>query len=227
MIGGWANGSHLARAPPSTYASAAIHTAPSTMSKLKRAPINSLLPTQLTVGMLEVEVKRSRLAKLSPEGREAFLEAHPMPAVIGPEDRLYITDHHHLARAALEARVKTACFSVEADFSSMSPKRFWAEMDKRSWVHPLDEHGVRHRYHFLPGSLKKLVDDVYRSLAGFVRDAGGFRKTDAAFVEFVWADFFRRNIAVEDVTSNFRAAVNQAKRLAQSPLAKRIPGFTG
>jgi hypothetical protein len=177
--------------------------------------------------MLEVEVKRSRLVKLSPEEREAFLEAHPMPVVVGPEYRLYITDHHHLARAALEARVKTACFSVEADFSSLTPKKFWAEMDRRSWVHPLDEHGVRHRYHSLPGSLSKLVDDVYRSLAGFVRDAGGFRKTDAAFVEFIWADFFRRNIAVEDVTSDFRAAVRRAKVLAKSPLAKRIPGFIG
>lgn len=203
------------------------NTAPSNMSKLKRAPIKSLFPTQLTVGMLEVQVKRSRLEKLSPEQREAFLEAHPMPVVIGPEERLYITDHHHLARAALEARVKTACFSVEADFSSMSPKKFWAEMDRRSWVHPLDGNGVRHRYHRLPNSLRKLVDDVYRSLAGFVRDAGGFRKTDAAFVEFVWADFFRRNIAVEDVTSDFSAAVRRAKRLAKSPLAKRIPGFIG
>ena len=44
------------------------------MAKLKRAPIKSLFPTQLTVGMLEVEVKRSRLVKLSPEEREAFLE---------------------------------------------------------------------------------------------------------------------------------------------------------
>ena len=93
------------------------------MSKLKRAPIKSLFPTQLTVGMLEVEVKRSRLRSSRPSEREAFLEAHPMPVVIGPEDRLYITDHHHLARAALEARVKTACFSVEADFSSMSSEK--------------------------------------------------------------------------------------------------------
>ena len=100
-------------------------------------------------------------------------------------------------------------------------------MNNRSWVHPLDENGVRHSYSFLPGSLKKLTDDVYRSLAGFVRDAGGFRKTDAAFVEFVWADFFRRNIAIEEVTANFLGAVRRAKRLAQSPLAKRIPGFTG
>jgi hypothetical protein len=197
------------------------------MAKLKRAPIKSLFPTQLTVGMLEVEVKRKRLAALSPEEREAFLLAHAMPVVIGPEDKLYITDHHHLARAALEARVKTACFSVEADFSSMRPKRFWALMEERSWVHPLDQNGVRHTYHHLPGSLKHLVDDVYRSLAGFVRDAGGFRKTDAAFVEFVWADYFRRNIAIEDVTADFAKAVRHAKRLAKSPLAKRIPGFIG
>jgi hypothetical protein len=197
------------------------------MSKLKRALVKSLYPTQLTVGMLEVEVKRNRLMKLSPDEREAFLEAHPMPAVIGPELRLYITDHHHLARAALDARVKEAFFSVEADFSALHPTKFWAEMEKRSWVHPLDGNGVRHTYHHLPASLRKLVDDVYRSLAGFVRDAGGFRKTDAAFVEFIWADFFRRNIAIEDVTANFRDAVRRAKRLAQSPLAKRIPGFTG
>ena len=197
------------------------------MAKLKRALIKSLYPTQLTVGMLEVEVKRKHLLQLSTDEREAFLEAHPMPAVIGPDLKLYITDHHHLARAALEARVKEACFSVEADFSALPLKRFWTEMEKRSWVHPLDENGVRHTYHHLPGSLKRLVDDVYRSLAGFVRDAGGFRKTDAAFVEFIWADFFRRNIAIEDVTANFRDAVRRAKRLAQSPLAKRIPGFTG
>lgn len=197
------------------------------MAKLKRALVKSLYPTQLTVGMLEVEVKRNHLLKLSPDEREAFLEAHPMPAVIGPDLKLYITDHHHLARAALDARVREACFSVEADFSALPLRRFWTEMEKRSWVHPLDENGVRHTYHHLPGSLKRLVDDVYRSLAGFVRDAGGFRKTDAAFVEFIWADFFRRNIAIEDVTANFREAVRRAKRLAQSPLAKRIPGFTG
>jgi hypothetical protein len=197
------------------------------MAKLKRALVKSLYPTQLTVGMLEVEVKRNHLLQLSPDEREAFLEAHPMPAVIGPDLKLYITDHHHLARAALDARVKEACFSVEADFSALPLKRFWTEMEKRSWVHPLDENGVRHTYHHLPGSLRGLVDDVYRSLAGFVRDAGGFRKTDAAFVEFIWADFFRRNIAIEDVTANFREAVRRAKRLAQSPLAKRIPGFTG
>ncbi|HEX4151945.1 MAG TPA: ParB-like protein [Steroidobacteraceae bacterium] len=197
------------------------------MPKLKRAPIKSLRPTQLTVGMLEVEVKRKRLASLSPTAREAFLQAHPMPVVIGPEECLYITDHHHLARAALEARVRDAWFTIEADFSSYGARKFWLKMTEHSWVHPLDEHGVRHDYRFIPRHLKKLTDDIYRSLAGFVRDAGGFEKTGAAFVEFIWADFFRRNIAIEDVRANFRQALRDGKRLARSPLAKRIPGFTG
>jgi hypothetical protein len=195
------------------------------MAKFKRAKIKDLRPTQLTVGMLEVEVKRKRLTAMSAAVREAFLEAHPMPAVLGPGGELYITDHHHLARAALEAKIKEACFEVIADFSSLGTEKFWRAMDKRSWVHPLDEHGVRHSYGFIPSRLDELADDVYRSLAGFVRDAGGFKKVDAAFVEFIWADYFRRNIAIEDVQKDFKAAVRRARHLAKSPHAKRIPGY--
>jgi hypothetical protein len=177
--------------------------------------------------MLEVEVKRKRLAALSPEDLEAFLEAHPVPAVIGPAEKLYITDHHHLARAALAAKIDQACVAVEADFSSLKFDDFWLQMDKKSWVHPLDQHGVRHRYYCIPSRLDQMVDDPYRSLAGFVRDAGGFVKTQGAFVEFIWADYFRRNIAIEDVEADFPKAARHAKRLAKKPLAKRIPGYKG
>ena len=55
------------------------------MPKLKRAKIKDLRPTQLTVGMLEVEVKRKRIAALSDTAREEFLKAHPMPAVYSPK----------------------------------------------------------------------------------------------------------------------------------------------
>jgi hypothetical protein len=150
-----------------------------------------------------------------------------MPVVIGPAGKLYITDHHHLARAAFDARVEEACFEIEADYSSLRPDKFWHAMNKQFWVHPLDQNGVRHRYERLPCDVSKLVDDVYRSLAGFVRDSGGFMKTTASFAEFIWADYFRRNIAIEDVREDFAAAVRHAKRLAKSPHAKRIPGYKG
>jgi len=195
------------------------------MPKLQHAPIISLCPTQLTVGFLEVDAKKKKLQALSPKDQAAFLAAHPMPVVLGPGQRMYITDHHHLARAAYDLKISQACFEVEGDLSTLSQDIFWIHMDKESWVHPLDQHGVRHRYESIPKTLDKLVDDVYRSVAGFVRDAGGYDKTHTAFAEFIWADFFRRNIAVEDVLENFAGAVKQGQLLARSPIAKRIPGF--
>ena len=195
------------------------------MSKLQIALLKTLSPTQLTVGIIEVAAKQKALAALSPKDQTAFMQAHPLPAVIGPAGKLYITDHHHLGRAALQANIKEAWFEVEDDMSSLGELKFWPEMDKHSWVHPLDQHGVRHRYDSIPHGLDKLEDDVYRSLAGFVRDSGGYEKTPTAFAEFIWADFFRRNIAVEDVAADFAETVKRGVQLARSSLAKSIPGF--
>jgi hypothetical protein len=195
------------------------------MSKLQQTLINSLCPTQLTVGMLEVEQKRKRLTALAPKEQLEFLQEHPMPVVIGPGKKLYLTDHHHLARAALNAGVNSGFFTVEADLTTHGQEDFWEKMDENQWVHPLDQYGVRHRYISIPSRLDQLVDDVYRSVAGFVRDAGGYEKTHTAFAEFIWADFFRRHIAIEDVTADFREAVRSGLRLAQSSMAQYIPGF--
>ncbi len=195
------------------------------MAKLHEAALQDLRPTQLTVGMLVVHDKRKHLAGLSPADRRDFMRAHPMPAVVGPQGKLYITDHHHLGRAALEAGVPTGYFLVEADLSKHSLESFWQEMNENFWVHPLDENGVRHVYSMIPDRLGKLVDDVYRSVAGFVRDGGGFDKTPTAFAEFIWADFFRRNIAIETVRSDFQAAVQAGIALAHSKWAKHIPGY--
>jgi hypothetical protein len=155
------------------------------------------------------------------------MRAHPIPAVTGADGRLYITDHHHLGRAALEVGLTDAFFEVEADLSSYGVDEFWVEMDRRSLVHPLDENGVRHHYSAIPARLDKMVDDIYRSLAGYVRAAGAYDKTPTAFAEFEWADFFRRLIPVEDVRADFRAAVKVAVSLAQSKRAKGMPGYRG
>ena len=196
-------------------------------SKVQEAALQGMHPTQLTIGMIVVQDKRKHLAGMKAADRQDFMREHPMPAVVGPEGKLYITDHHHLARAAFDLKIDSACFEVDEDFSALGQDKFWVEMDKQSWVHPLDHNGVRHRYEFIPKTLDKLVDDVYRSVAGFVRDAGGYDKTHTAFAEFIWADFFRRNIPIEDVVENFQAAVKLGQTLARSPDAKRIPGYKG
>ena len=197
------------------------------MSKIREASLLDLHPTQLTVGMIVVQDKKKHLAGLSPSDRQSFMKDHPMPAVIGPQGKLYITDHHHLGRAALDAGVATGFFTVDADLSKCTMETFWKEMNESQWVHPLDENGVRHYYTSIPDRLGKLVDDLYRSLAGYVRDSKGYDKTPTAFAEFIWADFFRRNIPIETVRSDFHTAVRAGVSLAHSKWAKNIPGFNG
>ena len=195
------------------------------MPKVQEAPIKELHPTQLTVGLVVVQDKKKHLQTLSSSDQRSFMKAHCMPAVLGPQGRFYITDHHHLGRAAWDAGVTTAFLEIEEDFSKCTVETFWKEMNDNHWVHPLDENGVRHYYNTIPDCLGKLIDDVYRSLAGYVRDKGGYDKTPTAFAEFVWADFFRRNIAVETVRADFHTAVQAGLSLAQSKMAKSIPGF--
>ena len=197
------------------------------MSKIQEANLKDLHPTQLTIGKIVVGDKKKSLAALNPTDQRGFMKDHPMPAVVGPQGKLYITDHHHLGRAALEANVTCGFFLVEEDLSKCKLEEFWKEMNDNQWVHPLDENGVRHCYSTLPDSLGKLVDDMYRSLAGYVRDAHGYDKTPTAFAEFIWADFFRRNIAIETVRTDFKSAVKEGICLAQSHWARHIPGYNG
>ena len=72
------------------------------MPKVQEAALHGLHPTQLTVGMIVVQDKKKHLASLKPQAQQDLMRAHPIPAVFGPGDKLYITDHHHLARAGLE-----------------------------------------------------------------------------------------------------------------------------
>jgi hypothetical protein len=195
------------------------------MPKLHEVELKKLHPTQLTVGMYEVHDKRQALAAMKHHERRDFLEAHPIPAVWGPDDKLYITDHHHLARAAYEESIESGFFWVEADYSKDSPAKFWGQMKAARWAHPVDEHGVVQPCGEIPPHVQALRDDVYRSLAGFVRSAGGYEKTPTAFAEFVWADFFRSRLKIGPTRQEFEHAVKQALILAASEAAKALPGY--
>ena len=66
---------------------------------LKPVAIADLRPTQMTVGVREVKEKRKRWRDESKKKGAEFLGKHMIPVVLGPKDRHYVIDHHHLARA--------------------------------------------------------------------------------------------------------------------------------
>jgi hypothetical protein len=188
--------------------------------------IDDLHPTQITVGMREVEAKRDEWHAKRGKERSDFLGRHMIPVILGPKDRFYVIDHHHIARALQEERVDVLV-TVVARLKRLEPDAFWFVLDNHGWMHPFDDRGRRRRYHDIPKSIKDLQDDPFRSLAGELRHAGGFAKDTTPFSEFLWADFLRRRMKRKTVEKDFDHALAQALKLAKSEDADYLPGWCG
>jgi len=186
-----------------------------------------LRPTQITVGMREVLVKRKRWRETATKKGEKFLGKHMIPVILGPKLRHYVTDHHHLARALYDEGVKDVAVTIAVNLSKLEPDAFWTVMDDRNWMHPFDVKGRRRHYRDIPKSVAELVDDPFRSLAGELRRAGGFAKDTTPFSEFLWADFLRRRMKRKEVERDFDRAVEEALELAKSDAADYLPGWCG
>jgi hypothetical protein len=203
------------------------------MSAYAREPIltpvdiASLRPTQISVGMEEVKEKRKRLRERGPRKIGNFLGDHMIPVILGPKQRHYVIDHHHLALSLRKEGVEKVLVTVVADLSELQPDDFWLVLDHHSWVHPYDENGRRRDFSKIPKSIDQLKDDPFRSLAGEVRRAGGFAKETTPFSEFLWADFFRRRMDRKAVEKHFRTAIKEALKLAKTLEARYLPGWSG
>jgi hypothetical protein len=198
-------------------------------SKVILVGFNVLRPSQGAVGMREVAVKTADVLERAgkPDKLQRFLMKEALPVVKGPTGGLHLIDHHHLGRALFEAKRVQVHVEPVADLSQLELPAFWAEMDKRSWLHAYDAEGAFVGPEKLPRYIQGMGDDVYRSLAGALRDAGGFAKTDTPFAEFKWADFLRTRVTRSLVVKDFKSAVKQAIGLAGKPEAAGLPGFSG
>lgn len=187
-----------------------------------------LRPTQMAVGMRHVAGKVAKLLGMSKEKADDWLKERPVPVVLGPAGAAYMIDRHHLVRAAWEAGVSRVHVEVKADWSDLSEEKFWARMKKEKWVYPYDQFGKGpHDVADLPEDVRGLADDPYRSVAGAVREEGGYRKTDKPFAEFLWAQYFRKRLSLRPVGRDFKKALAQALTLARDEAARRLPGWAG
>jgi hypothetical protein len=195
---------------------------------LHPVPILSLRPTQMTVGMREVKEKRQRWREHKSKKKQAeLLGRHMIPVVLGPDERYYVVDHHHLARALHDEGVKDILVTLIGDLSMVERDAFWGVMDNKRWVYPYDAKGERRHFSDLPKSVEGLKDDPFRSLAGELRRAGGFAKDTTPFSEFLWADFLRRHIQRKTAEDHFTKAMEKALELAKTDKAIYLPGWCG
>ena len=187
-----------------------------------------LYPTQLALGLLEVTTKAGELRKMSGDDQHDYLKANAAPVVIGPQGRLYVYDHHHLARACWEAGIEELYVTVSEDLSHCGSKEFWDVLASKNWCHLYDQFGNGpHPTANLPDSVRGLGDDPFRSLAWLARKSGAYAKSDAPFAEFQWANFFRANLDTHPVVDDFDGATKEALALAKDPSAQGLPGYLG
>jgi hypothetical protein len=193
---------------------------------LSPVSIDSLRPTQITVGFREVAEKRAEWRTMGKK-KGRFLGSHMVPVVIGPRGRPYVTDHHHLARALHDEGQRDVLIQPLANLEELSEEYFWRYLDRRGLVHPFDENGERRTYDAIPRKISKLRDDPFRSLAGAVRRAGGYAKDVKPFVEFMWADYFRLTFSERDLRRHWDRTFDAAFDHARKRDARFLPGWCG
>lgn len=192
-----------------------------------RVAIDTLRPTQASVGMRSVSAKVRRIGYHLPNKRkfDRYLERRAIPVVVGPDRYFYMVDRHHLGMALHQADVAEAFVAIIADLSDVSRNRFYGCMERNGLLHPFDRSGNRIKPGRLPKRIADLAHDPYRDLAWSVRRLGGFKKTAKPFSEFRWADFFRTRIAPEAIERDYDKAVRRALQLARTRQARTLPGF--
>jgi hypothetical protein len=195
--------------------------------KVHPVPILELRPTQMTVGMREVKEKRQRFREQKGKNQRQTIGPHMIPVVLGPDKRLYVVDHHLLARALHDDGIADILVTVIGDLTRVDRDAFWGVMDNKRWVYPYDAKGERRHFKDLPKSVKDLKDDPFRSLAGELRRLGGLAKDTTPFSEFLWADFLRRKMSRKLVEDNFDKALEKALEAAKSGEAAYLPGWCG
>jgi hypothetical protein len=126
---------------------------------------------------------------------------------------------------------------VVDNMSNSSPEIFWKSLQDRNEIHLEDGQGKIITPAELPTTIDALQDDPFRSLAGAVREACGFKKQSESasstnYLEFEWADYLRANwaktdIPIASINENFDSATKAALDLATQKEAAALPGYTG
>lgn len=197
------------------------------MADLTEIDIAALNPTQLTLGLREVERRAAQMRDLSRRELRALLESRPVPYVVGPKRRFYMIDHHHLCRALLRIDRDTVLVGApRADWSGLSLKAFWHRMEAEGFCWPIDVDGNRRPCVKIPDHVRDLTDNPWRTLARGVRGKA-YSNEDTPFQEFMWGNYYRSFMTTRLLEADIDLAEKLAVKLSRLDEAQDLPGYLG
>jgi hypothetical protein len=196
-------------------------------------PVLSLHPTQFAVGMIDVQRKVDRFKALDLQQQDKYMRKNPKPIVIGPHGEFFIIDHHHLATALNHSGVKSTYGIILENWNNTRVDAFWAHIKDKNWVYAVDQNGNKKSIDDLMKiiTVKDLKDDPYRTLAGQTRckveekcSDEQWLKQPIPFIEFLWAEHFRKTHSVSSALKNFGNSDFDKVTAAASLEVKRLKG---
>ena len=206
----------------------------SNKDKIKWIKLSKIAPTQFNIGIIAMKDKRDKMiAKYNKELKdrkklEKYLLKKAAPAYLAENGQYYIVDRHHTSRALYEANLPIDEFPIIVikDLSDMKLSDLFDYLGSINGLYlyengqgPLDP---RH----LPDHIWELEDDPYRSLAWLVREEGGFEKVNVNFLEFIWANYFRKKITIHSGDeSELDKLLPAAIDMAHHQDASHLPGY--
>lgn len=197
------------------------------MADLTEIDIAALHPTQLTLGLQEVERRAGIMRGLSRRELRALLESKPVPFVVGPKRRLYMIDHHHLCRALLAAGHETVLLGeARADWSGLDLRAFWHRMETDGLCWPIDVEGNRRPCVKIPRHVSELTDNPWRTLARGVRGEA-YANEDTPFQEFMWGNYYRSFMTTRLLETDIVLAEKLAVKVSLLDEAQDLPGYLG
>lgn len=189
--------------------------------------IDQLRPSQPGIGLLQVNTEQKKLATKSEKKLNKYLKKKEIPVVISPTGDYWLVDRHHLTRTLWQLGHKQTNIRIIAHLKDNTT--FWQQMEANHWTWLKDEKGMPIKPEQLPEHIADLPDYPYRSLAGLLQDEGYFdKKKQVYFVEFAWATWLGNHMGWAPVNAaNLNERLEQAKKLACTAEATRLPGYPG
>lgn len=204
-------------------------------TQIQKSPALSALeeihPTQFDYGLPRIKFLKNKFKEMDQEQLQAYLDQKPIPYVLGPDQRKYIIDHHHLSLALHEHLAQNprdelvVSFKQVEDYSRLTRSQFWQKMQQNKYVYAKRK-GVSLGVETLPSHISELKKDFYRGMAWVLIKADIIEKSPQPFAEFLWADQMRAHSRLDQTKWNLESIVEVFESMKSSPEKfEHLPGY--
>ena len=140
--------------------------APKAASDLIEVAIQVLHPTQLCVGMAEIQHRIADFQNEDPKERRRYLKTRPIPLVRSSAGELWMVDRHHRLRGLLAVEPEATGWGyIALDLPFSNRSAVLQALQQRGWLYLYDGRGLGPlEPEELPETLLGCQDDPYRSL---------------------------------------------------------------